>query len=567
MATKWSTARAAAQRPRSGRRRWVPALVLLVSSSVLTGCSDPQHDDDPLALQLSALRADNGLFAAVPFDSVATPGLAESGYGLQALDLGAGRRVRTPSEAELRRTFADQLRTDPLWSRVHLASILSSAWRANGTDLKTITGMQRPAGYFEDPAAPPAAVTDVGIRLLTSQAAVDALGRKGLTANNRDALVSWLASVGDDLTPGQLLCKLRLERSLGIALRSKLPEPASWLPAAVQKLGKGPTEESLYELTAQVLLRREQNAPMPPGGDSLREAMAKVRTTELDPQVVLRLAESLQYLGAPAVQVQAAVEPLRQRLTPAGLIATKPRIIGSLAATDTVQRIREESGLPTEDPQLAATLVGLRDETMTRGSALDRGLWLVAFSRAGGKIQDADREQVAAQLAAAEPGALTVQTVELWVTIRRLLVRLGYPVADSGGAGMTAIATGKDAGSRYARNVVIAATARLPASLQPPAPATLLMEAQSAVDSGSLKEADAALSAVTALGAVVPAELATRLRASLQRFHGCPGNDRLYHPTAGGKDCDAYTTLSATRLLNHLELPDAPPTGPTKTDR
>lgn len=544
-------------------------LALLVLGSQLCGCSKAEsgEDDSALSRQLYSLRADNGLFAAVPFDSVAQPVLADSGYGLKALDLGGGRRIATPTESEVRRIFAEQIRTEPLWSRVQLAMIGGGAWRPSSSDVRVIAAMQNPAGFIVDPAAPLDARTDLGIRLMSSQAAIDALGRSGLAGVDRVALTRWVASVGDQLSPGQLLCKVRLERSLGLPSRSTLPDPASWVPKAVEQLGSKPTEELLYEVTAQVLLRRERSQPVPARADEVRRALVKIKASDLDPQLVVRIVESLSYLGAPANQIAAAVEPLRERLTPNGLVRGKPRIIGSLAATDAVQRIREESGIPTKDHELARTLAALGNETMTRGAAVDKSLWMVDLERAGGTVGDADRRQVVKELIAAQPRAVTEATVELWVTIRRLLVRLEYPVADTGGGEFAAIATGVDPARRYARNLVVAALGQVPASFPAIQPAALFDEVRGDVQHGSLKEAEAAFSALAAVGASAPEVAMADLKADLERLRGCPGSDLLFHPGAGERVCDVYSTLSATRLFNHLEVADTPGPGHTTTER
>jgi hypothetical protein len=553
----------------SWKRHFGTLLVALVLGSQLSGCAKAEsgEDDSVLSRQLVSLRADNGLFAAVPFDTVAQPVLADSGYGLRALELAGGRRGATPSEGELRRMFAGQLRAEPLWSRVQLAMIRGEAWQPSGSDLRVIAAMQDRSGFFVDPAAPVEARTDLGIRLMSSQAAVQALGGSGLAGIDRVALARWVGTVGDQLSPGQLLCKVRLERSLGLTSRPTLPDPARWVPKAVEQLGTKPTEESLYEVTAQLLLRRELSQPVPAGAGEIRQALVKIRASDLDPQLVLRIVESLAYLGAPANQLAAAVEPLRERSTPDGLIAGKPRIIGSLAATDAVQRIREESGLPTKDRELASTLATLRSETLARGAAVDKGLWLVALDRAGGTVDDADRRRVASALSAAQPRAVTVATVELWVTIRRLLVRLGYPVVDTGGGELAAIATGVDPARRYARNLAIAALGQVPPSFPAIQPAALLDEVRTDIDRGSLKEAEAAYGALAAIGASAPPATMSELKAGLARLRGCPGSDLLYHPGAGERTCDVYSTLSATRLLNRLEVADTPVPSHTTTER
>ncbi|MCX5063870.1 MULTISPECIES: hypothetical protein [unclassified Streptomyces] len=525
---------------------------VLVLLGALGGCAAGPAttlQQSRLAADLARLRGDDGLYSASVPDR---PGLYDSAYGLAALSaLGEPGQL---SEPVTRKVFADQITGDQLWGRLYLALLEQTLHlRLHDTsDVAALRAMHTPRGDFADPAAQHTRVPDRGAELAATTAALRALKTFGapLTGNAATTTRRWLDTDGTRAAATSLTQRLHL-----VQARAALGLPA---PAALRNTLRtwwsrtganqhGPVSgDAFLETCSYIRLARIADVELSGRRDQLLANLDPSPLPVGDPQIADALTESLTVLHAKPARSAALRRYLWTRRLPSGLFSAVQQRDGDLEASFQVEALRTLTGLPTQDPQLAAALRAHRG-TVQRSGQGAQAVWLAVLEAAGGSVGTPDRRTLTAQAVKDVP-PLSAGTAQQWSEVSAALrsSHLRVPRVD------ITPWPADTAEHRYATYLAVSGLekdGRLAELPNTPSSDALARQGMELLRTGSLHQAEAALSAAHATGWHPTAAQRTLMADRLTSLQGCPGTPSLFRDSASSQACDVYATLSAWRIF------------------
>ena len=525
---------------------------VLVLMAVLGGCAPgptTTAQQSRLEADLARLRGDDGLYSASVPDR---PGLYDSAYGLAALS--ALGEPTQPSEPVMRKAFAEQITADPLWSRLYLALLEQTLHLRlhDSSDVAALRTMRTPQGAFADPAAQHTRTPDRGAELAATTAALRALKTFGapLTGSAATTTRRWLDTDGTRAAATSLTQRLHLVQAraaLGLPAPAALRDTLRTWWSRTGANQHGPVSgDAFLETCSYVQLARIAGMDLTGRRDQLLANLNPSPLPVADPQIADALAEALTVLHAEPVRTAALRQYLQTRRLPTGLFSAVQRRDGDLEASLQVEALRALTGLPTQDPRLAAALRAHRG-TAQRSRDGASAVWLAVLEAAGGSIDGAERRTLTAQAAGDVP-PLSAGTAQQWSAVTTALrsAHLRVPrVAITPWPADTAE-------HRYATYLTVTGLqkdGRLAELSNTPSSRALARQGMELLRTGSLHQAEAAISAAHVTGWHPTAAQRTQIADRLTPLQGCPGTPALFRDSFSAQTCDVYATLSAWRIF------------------
>jgi hypothetical protein len=523
---------------------------------VLTGCTTAEDGRETgntrLLEQLEQFRTPDGLYVAKRLAPV--PDLSATSHAARLRGV-----LRQPSTITLdaegvRKAFATELESDPLWSRWHLASLSREVGQAlTAADRSVIAQLIEPEGFFRDPAAPDGAGADAGIRLMSTTVALEALAATsgGIPADVARRARTWLegseASGAAARSASQTLNLARALEATGATLERSMVEEATrpWLAHDTRPAPA--SEEDVIEAAAAASLIAGTDSPNVDRA-SLAEMLKRAAVPITDAMIRASVASAVVALAprTPPAELMAGMP--REALDPNGLSLRQVRLVGNLQATYAVIRLRAEAGAGTIDSRLAAALA--RHEP-TPDDVPARIVWCAAMVSVLDEEQSAARANACAATLGEDasrilPHAVTPENMWGIEVLAHAAAVLGIDL------GAPELAAGTGPGQQVAE--AIWTTSRGEGG-KAPRTATW-SEVESHLRAGDLRSA-VALAAAAHRTSPPSRDAAAAWGAYRASHQGCSNGSLLFARADASTDgCDVYETLHGFRMANLMVQAD-----------